>query len=297
MSQEKSPAFQMYPADYLSDIKVQAMTLEEEGAYNRLMQYCWREVVLPDDHVVLASLCKGVSPSDLVLSCFVRTADGLRHKRLDEERVKQEEWRNKSALGGQRSAHKRKHLHEKSHEQGGTTTVPPARLKGGGTLLSSSSVFSLQSSSSKSIEAQQASPLDENLQTPAESTPEKALRPKDEAYETWSSEFIERRQCPYRHTKGDFVQLSTLRKALNLEARGVPDRWVDAVRNYLMTPQGKYTLADLCTRYDVFLRGALDRFSKPIGEDNGQRKSGSASPGMAHGQPAYVPRQRNMPQV
>lgn len=138
MAKEKAPAYQRYPKDYLSDIKVQAMNLEEEGMYNRLMDYCWCETSLPSDPAILAALCKGSEPTPLVLSCFTEIDGELHHKRLDEERGKQAEWRAKSAEGGKRSAHKRKHPKAKPPQQGGATTVEADRLKGGGTLQSSS---------------------------------------------------------------------------------------------------------------------------------------------------------------
>ena len=97
MSKEKARAYQRYPADYLADLKVQAMTLEEEGMYTRLMDYCWREVSLPNDPAVLAALCKGKNPTALVLSCFVEKDGVLVHPRLDVERQKQADWREKCA--------------------------------------------------------------------------------------------------------------------------------------------------------------------------------------------------------
>jgi uncharacterized protein YdaU (DUF1376 family) len=90
MSKYKSPAYQRYPKDYLSDALVQSMTLEEEGMYNRLMDYCWLEGELINDLDFLKSLCKGVYPTAIVMRCFTITESGkLRHNRLDEERESQ----------------------------------------------------------------------------------------------------------------------------------------------------------------------------------------------------------------
>jgi Protein of unknown function (DUF1376)/DnaB-like helicase C terminal domain len=60
-----SPAFQFYPADYLADANVQMMTLEEEGAYIRLLSYCWREGTIPADNASLSRLCKGASDEEI----------------------------------------------------------------------------------------------------------------------------------------------------------------------------------------------------------------------------------------
>ena len=143
----KSPAFQFYPTDYLASQRVQMMTLEEEGAYIRLLAYCWKHGDIPADPEQAARLIgKGASTTlaTVVLAMFQPTGNGdrLSHDRLDAERDKQAIWRAKSSQGGKISAEKRK---------GGSTTLqPPLQgcLPNGGnqmaTLLSSSS-----SSSSK----------------------------------------------------------------------------------------------------------------------------------------------------
>ena len=133
MSKESSPAFQCYAAEYLADVNTQLMTVEEEGCYWRLMLFCWREKSLPTDIASLTALCKGIAPSNRVLSCFTVLGDRLVHDRLERERLKQEEWRIKSAKGGRHSAHKPKSGKHKVHEQGGSTTVLAARYKGGST--------------------------------------------------------------------------------------------------------------------------------------------------------------------
>lgn len=108
----KSPAFQFYAAEWLADEKVSLMTLEEEGAYIRLVAYCWREGSIPADAEMLSRLCKGASTTSIrvVTSCFKQCpTDPLRlvHKRLESEAAKQREWRDKSSNGGRRSAEKR----------------------------------------------------------------------------------------------------------------------------------------------------------------------------------------------
>ena len=144
MSFMKSPAFQFYAAEYLADEHVELMSLEEEGAYIRLLAYCWREGSIPADVESLSRLCKGASTTlvSKLLPRFKRSvANGSRlvHARLEAERIKQQSWREKSARGGRASARKRKHPQEISPEQGGSTTVPPTRLNGGSALQSSSS--------------------------------------------------------------------------------------------------------------------------------------------------------------
>ena len=91
----KSPAFQFYPADYLADARVQALSIEGEGCYIRLMCYCWREGSIPSNRAAIARLCKGYDGPgiDEAISLFVRgeKRGTLVHKRIDKERKRQEE--------------------------------------------------------------------------------------------------------------------------------------------------------------------------------------------------------------
>ena len=119
----KAPAFQFYAGDYLADAQVMMMTLEQEGAYIRLLAICWREGCLPADVKSLSMLCKSASPAVLrvVIKCFQPNPNQpgtLIHKRLNEEIEKQAQWRAKSAAGGKKSAEKR--WADKGGDKGGT---------------------------------------------------------------------------------------------------------------------------------------------------------------------------------
>lgn len=122
------PAFQFYAADWLADANVQLMTLEEEGAYIRLLAYCWREGSIPDNDEALSRLCKGGSKMVLtvVRKCFQPNPNHpytLIHPRLEIERAKQAEWKLKSSIGGTTSAAMRKNK-AAAESKGGSTTVP-----------------------------------------------------------------------------------------------------------------------------------------------------------------------------
>lgn len=123
----KSPAFQWYPTDYLGSQRVAMMTLEEEGAYCRLLWYCWQHGSIPSEPPLVARLIgKGCTEliAEAILPMFeVVLSDGrLSHDRLEQERTKQKHWRAKSSKGGKRSAEARK---------GGSTTLqPPLQPKG-----------------------------------------------------------------------------------------------------------------------------------------------------------------------
>ena len=93
----KRPSFQWYPKDYLTDLNVEVMTLEEQGAYRRLMDYEWLHQGLPNDTVALAKMCritearfKKLWPA--IEPCFKLNRSGsiLVHPRLASERRKQD---------------------------------------------------------------------------------------------------------------------------------------------------------------------------------------------------------------
>lgn len=92
---QKSPAYQWYPKDILSSKRVSMMTLQEEGAYRRALDYCWLHGDLPADVKALAKLIGKNCPvrvAQVVRSMFLVEGGALRHDRLDAERAKQKEF-------------------------------------------------------------------------------------------------------------------------------------------------------------------------------------------------------------
>ena len=47
--ENKSPAFQFYARDFLADMKVQLMSMEQRGMYITLLSYAWIENGIPND--------------------------------------------------------------------------------------------------------------------------------------------------------------------------------------------------------------------------------------------------------
>lgn len=142
----KAPAFQFYAAEWLADENVTMMTLEEEGAYIRALAFCWREGSIPADRKRLSALLKG-APESVLAAIEPRFTFGstnnerLVHLRLDAERAKQAEWKQKSSEAGKKSAKLRQ---EKKMQ------VEPT-LKNGSTLVQPKVNSSSSSSSSKVI--------------------------------------------------------------------------------------------------------------------------------------------------
>lgn len=111
---DKPVAFQFYPRDYLSDINVEAATLEEEGVYIRLLCYCWLQQGLPSDLTVLCQLAKGAAPEvveKVVRRCFKtdsKNNEKIYHPRLKLERKKQLAHAKKRSAAGQISGKARR---------------------------------------------------------------------------------------------------------------------------------------------------------------------------------------------
>lgn len=109
----KSPAFQFYPSDWISDAKIAMATLEEEGAYIRLLCFAWREGWIPACPQKCAVLIgKGATEmlARVVQGWFKQhptDASKLVHERMERDREKQASWRAKSSEGGKKSAEKR----------------------------------------------------------------------------------------------------------------------------------------------------------------------------------------------
>lgn len=104
----KSPAFQWYPKDYLSDMHVMLMTMEQEGCYIRLLSICWEQGSIPSDENELSALCKGSSTEAIkvVKRRFeIHPEDSTRmiHLRLELERKKQKIWSKKCSEAGKKS--------------------------------------------------------------------------------------------------------------------------------------------------------------------------------------------------
>lgn len=110
----KPPAFQFYPADWLSSQRVQMMTLEEEGAYIRLLCYCWSHGSIPSDPIKIARLLGKNVSTDVVTTVqrmfTVRSNDEstMGHERLDLEKQRQEARKAQAADAGRKSAENRK---------------------------------------------------------------------------------------------------------------------------------------------------------------------------------------------
>jgi len=109
----KAPAYQWYPGDALSDEAMTTMSLEEEGAFRRLLDHHYREHSIPADPEELRRLCKWITPSRFrklwarVGKCFVpKPGDPSRlvNGRAEEQRQSLDEFTANAAAGGIQAA-------------------------------------------------------------------------------------------------------------------------------------------------------------------------------------------------
>lgn len=90
---KQKPSFQFYQQDFLGSIDVQVMSAEEIGCYCLLLFNCYNNGgKIPNDANALRMLCRGIAPAENVLKKFYANAEYLRHKRVDEEIIKQEKF-------------------------------------------------------------------------------------------------------------------------------------------------------------------------------------------------------------
>lgn len=110
------PSFPFFAADWLSDEKVQTMSMAGEGCYIRLLAYQWREGSIPADRSAIVLLCKANDGSaiDEALAHFQqlsRHPDRLINLRLERERKKLESFRKAKQIAGLKGADNRWHSH------------------------------------------------------------------------------------------------------------------------------------------------------------------------------------------
>jgi uncharacterized protein YdaU (DUF1376 family) len=179
----KSPAFQWYPKDFLSSVRVAEMSLEEKGAYIVALSFCWISGSLPSDPTRLARVIGDgctAETAEAILPMFEPTKDGQRlvHERLEIERKKQMDWKNKTSKAGKASAKARQKTASKrvkiSNLQGLNGSSTKRQLNGNSSSSSSSS-----SSLKKNVTKRNTS-----IHEPFEITDDMRTWAKSKSYET-----------------------------------------------------------------------------------------------------------------
>lgn len=107
MAKEKAPALPWYGREFYADENVLVMTLEQEGAYFRMLWNCWQEGSIPTDTAKLAALCKNTPVKKFerdiwpALSALFSHGGGrLVHRKVEELRNAKEARRVACSKGG-----------------------------------------------------------------------------------------------------------------------------------------------------------------------------------------------------
>ena len=207
----KSPAFQFYPADYLSDMNTIAFTAEQDGHYIRLLCICWLEGEIPFDMDKIRSLLKGsstISDETLnpVLQCFKlnEKKNVIFHPRLLKEKKKQSDWAKKCSAGGKASGRTRRGL---NGAKGSSSVVELIS----NTMSSSSSSSSSSSLNLKSTQVKKSkysfTEWDMNLShTLFEECKKIVPTTKEPDFENWANEFRLMREIEKWH-KDDILAI------------------------------------------------------------------------------------------
>lgn len=108
----RAPAFQFYPSDFLSDMRIRMLSWASRGLYIDLLCYCWREGWIPSDSSAIAQLCHChdtaiIEPCLALFSHHPDDAGKLIHLALDAEREKQKAFREERKASGIKGAAKR----------------------------------------------------------------------------------------------------------------------------------------------------------------------------------------------
>jgi uncharacterized protein YdaU (DUF1376 family) len=148
MAPQKSPAFQFYPKDFIAGTAT--MSLQEVGAYMRLLCYAWDTGSVPNDErerarIMVCSKKQEIEIWKKVGKKFSLHNDVFLNERLEEERQKQSEYRRRQSDAGKASAATRK---QPNGNHGSTTVAERLQPEG------NSADCSLQSSSSKEVHQQ-----------------------------------------------------------------------------------------------------------------------------------------------
>lgn len=98
------PAFQFYADDFIGGTC--DLSAKDVGAYIRLICFQWSKGKIPSDRNKLAR----IAGTNVTLDVLSKFPDGM-NQRLENERIKQEEYREKKAKSGKNGAEKRWHNH------------------------------------------------------------------------------------------------------------------------------------------------------------------------------------------
>lgn len=234
---------------FTTDERAVLWTLEEEGAFHRLLRHAWVNGSLPDDLTALAIICR--CDMDQMKKMWVNLeqswpVDGRNGRRFNRKQEAERQYVKTKAeagrIGGSTPKAKRK--------QNTQECLSDASIKTQAPIPSPSHPISINTE-------------EENKNHPA-----------DAAANLFAEVHQKNLGAPYPFKRADFVKLADLRKAHHIQARASPEGWESAIENYFASPLGSYTLADLATRFPILKLSRLDRYGKPVNHQNAGGQDG-----------------------
>lgn len=102
---EKAPAFQFYPKDWLTDIKVKALSFEEKGIYIELLSYSWLEPLEYSAEELANIIGANLVKTEKILDkFFVKNEKVFENKKLENYRKKIEKFTKERKKAGEKGA-------------------------------------------------------------------------------------------------------------------------------------------------------------------------------------------------
>ena len=152
----KRPSFQFYPADYLADMQLRMLPWASKGLYMDMLCYCWREGWIPSDSSAIAQLCGChdlaiVEPCKKLFQVDETDPSKMTHKRLNEEKIKQDEHRKERSISGKKGAKTRWNKGSRTKVSQNDSSANSSAIKEPIAKNSSSTSTSSSTSSSKFI--------------------------------------------------------------------------------------------------------------------------------------------------
>lgn len=260
------------------------LTLEEVGAYTRLLCLAWADTPvgsLPDNddllaRMLLVNVAKWQEMKPAVMRLFKLGADGRWHHqglRTAFERLRQRSRAAQESVSYRkdRNFNERKSNVDRTKKNADSTDVRDEKhaektdnavdinkyiyistpeTKESNNLSTQSADFSAKQQPTSKAEPK------------AKTSPAKKEPPSPPYFlAVFSAAFREYYGTKFAQQAKDYAQLKTARK---VQGEITQADWEIAVKNYFATPRSGHTMADLAANYATFHRHALDKYGKPV---------------------------------
>lgn len=266
--------------DWRTDQMYLLLDNRAKGIYRELIDECWINGSIPSDPSLLSTLCRETLDDFLPVWAVIEKRFQLVFKngnlssdRLEEDRHRLMRIRRQRQFAANRSVEaRRQRLVDRQVSNIRSTSVRAKPNQTHAQTQTSREEGSLFKDSPKVIHnsSRIVSPSIDGRDDPAA--------------EYFKAQCMELTQTAYVFKRGDFVQLTALRKAFSIGTKEDLPGWPEAVTNYFASPLSQNSIADLCCRYSVFRNSRLDGYNKPVNHvnRNDRREGGNRRVGRSH---------------